>query len=99
MTANLATLPAMSAFSNFLASRVQRLAPPAAALDAPPQDVGVPDDDAMATMIAHADMTIPSTQELVHTPDRRGGGQDGDEIRRAGVDDEANNGRRVRPRR
>ena len=105
MAANLATLPAMSAFSNFLASRVQRLAPPtsAAVLDAMPHDGGIAEQDAMAAMISQADLTIPPTQELLSTPGG-GGGEDRATVdRRAlddgAVDDEANDGRRVRPRR
>ena len=105
MAANLATLPAMSAFSNFLASRVQRLAPPtsAAVLDAMPHDGGIAEQDAMAAMISQADLTIPPTQELLSTPGG-GGGEDRAAVdRRAlddgAVDDEANDGRRVRPRR
>jgi len=106
MAANLATLPAMSAFSNFLASRVQRLAPPtsAAVLDAMPHDGGIAEQDAMAAMISQADLTIPPTQELLSTPGGGGGGEDRASVdRRAlddgAVDDEANDGRRVRPRR
>ena len=105
MAANLATLPAMSAFSNFLASRVQRLAPPtsAAVLDAMPHDGGIAEQDAMAAMISQADLTIPHTQELLSTPGGGGGEDRAAADRRAlddgAVDDEANDGRRVRPRR
>jgi hypothetical protein len=108
MAANLATLPAMSAFSNFLASRVQRLAPPtsAAVLDAMPHDGGIAEQNAMAAMMAHGDLTIPPTQDLLSTPGGRGGvGEDRDAAldRRSlddgAVDDAANDGRRVRPRR
>ena len=56
---------------------------------------------AMAAMMAHADLTIPHpTQELLGTPGgRRGGGEDRDAAPDDGaVDDDANDGRRVRPR-
>ncbi|MEO2088186.1 MAG: hypothetical protein ABGY75_01640 [Gemmataceae bacterium] len=88
IVAELATLPAMSAFSNFLASRVQRLAPPtsAAVLDAMPHDGGIAEQDAMAAMISQADLTIPPTQELLSTPGG-GGGEDRAAVDRRALDD------------
>jgi hypothetical protein len=90
LTANAATIPTMSAFSNFLASRVQRLAPldgvaavgTRAAIDA---------EDAAALATAQAAAAPPPSG--VVTPPRPPAA----ETRRDA--DAADAGRRVRPRR